>query len=114
MIRMDRILRIFPLACLGCLLWLGTGWSGKGSRGAESDGGNQTRSEHSRVAGGGLPETSIYQFQGSWHTQENDTIQLQTRRGKIAVGARIITHCEVGWPRIVTRVMDTRREVTVD
>jgi len=114
MIRMDRILRIFPLACLGCLLWLGTGCSGKGSRGAESDGGNQTRSEHSRVAGGGLPETSIYQFQGSWHTQENDTIQLQTLRGKIPVVAMVFTHCEFACPRIITDMKKIRKELPPD
>lgn len=112
MIRMDRILRIFPVACLACLFWVSTGCSGNGNGGR-----SQTKPEHRRVAGrvgGELPETSIYQFQGSWHTQENDTIQLEKLRGKIPVVAMVFTHCEFACPRIITDMKKIRKELPPD
>lgn len=60
---------------------------------------------------GGLPENSIYQFEGTWHTQYNDTIQLKQLQGKIPVVAMVFTHCEFACPRIITDMKKIRKEI---
>lgn len=48
-----------------------------------------------------LPETSLYLQEGEWHSQDNDTLQLGSLRGKIPLVAMIFTHCEFACPRII-------------
>lgn len=48
-----------------------------------------------------LDPESIYQLEGQWHTQNNDTIQLSQLEGKIPVVAMVFTNCGFACPRIV-------------
>ena len=48
-----------------------------------------------------LDPESIYQLDGEWHTQNNDTIQLSQLEGKIPVVAMVFTNCGFACPRIV-------------
>lgn len=50
------------------------------------------------VSGG----ASIYQLDGEWHTQNNDTLSLSQLSGKIPVIAMGFTHCGYACPRLVT------------
>lgn len=44
---------------------------------------------------------SIYQQEGEWVTQNNDTITLNDLRGKVQVIAMVFTHCRLACPKIV-------------
>ncbi len=48
-----------------------------------------------------LPELSIYNSTTSWQTQDSDTLQLKSLRGKIRVVAMMYTNCQYACPRLV-------------
>src|SRR5690606_32328154 len=60
---------------------------------------------------GELPEESIYQFNGEWHSQDGDTVTLESLRGKIPVIAMVFTYCEFACPRIIADIKKLHDQV---
>ncbi len=58
-----------------------------------------------------LSPESIYQLDGEWHTQNNDTVQLSQLQGKIPVVAMVFTNCGFACPRIVADLKNIEEQL---
>ena len=80
-------------------LWLSGLWLSCNSN-HENEISAPTDNEPEASSGEADPE-SIYQFEGEWHNQDGDTVQLSMFQGKIPVMAMAFTNCAFACPRIV-------------
>jgi len=75
--------------------------------------GNETGEEKEEVVVA-IDEESVYQLDGEWHNQNNDTVSLSQLRGKIPVIAMVFTHCGYACPRIVADLQNIEEQVPED
>lgn len=65
-------------------------------------------------AASGLPSDSIYQVGGTWQTEDNQSIQLESLAGKAQVIALIYTGCSNSCPIIVESMKRVEKQVPLN
>lgn len=71
-------------------------------------------SMHVSVFAGTLPDDSVYQVGGTWQTQDNQSIPLESLAGKPQVMALIFTGCSNACPIIIESMRRIERQVPIN
>jgi protein SCO1/2 len=58
-----------------------------------------------------ISEKSIFNLQGNWQTQNNDTITLSALKGKVLVMVMIYTSCKAACPRLVADMRNIEEQM---
>lgn len=58
-----------------------------------------------------LDDLSIYHLKGSWHNQNNDSLELSSLKGKVLVMVMIYTTCQAACPRLVADMRDIESKI---
>lgn len=69
----------------------------------------QTNQENTTVS-----ETSIFNLNSEWHTQNGDTLVLSDLKGKVLVMVMIYTSCRAACPRLVADMRDIEQKIPRD
>lgn len=69
---------------------------------------------NSLVFANALPDDSVYQVGGTWQTQDNKSIQLESLSGKPQVIALIFTGCSNACPIIIESMRQIERQVPIN
>jgi len=72
---------------------------------------NACSSNSAKKAEEKLDELSIYHLKGSWHNQNNDSLELSSLKGKVLVMVMIYTTCQAACPRLVADMRDIESKI---
>lgn len=61
-----------------------------------------------------ISDESIFNLTSEWHTEENDTIQLEDLKGKTLVMVMIYTTCKAACPRLVADIRNIEAKIPKD
>jgi protein SCO1/2 len=61
-----------------------------------------------------ITDESIFNLNGIWHNQNNDSLQLKDLKGKVLVVVMIYTSCKAACPRLVADVRDIESKMPKD
>ncbi len=62
----------------------------------------------------GISEESIFNLTSTWHTEEDETIQLKDLKGKTLVMVMIYTSCKAACPRLVADMRNIEAQIPDD
>ncbi len=71
-------------------------------------------SSEKAIDDGLISEASIFNLTSTWHTEENETIQLENLKGKTLVMVMIYTSCKAACPRLVADMRNIESKIPDD
>ncbi|NJX14460.1 SCO family protein [Tamlana crocina] len=71
-------------------------------------------SSEKAIDDGPISEASIFNLTSTWHTEENESIQLENLKGKTLVMVMIYTSCKAACPRLVADMRNIEAKIPDD